>query len=73
MNVEEYVKQVLDQPDAQWKSSWNPTEPFVVEDESYHYLSGRWPGDAQKLAERCGAVVSGVEEELNLAALDGSL
>lgn len=30
---------------------------LVVEDDKYNYLSGRWPGDAEPLAERIVEVV----------------
>lgn len=51
-NVEEVVRSALRDARKQWRSSANPATPFVVQDEHYNYLSGRWPGDAQVLAER---------------------
>lgn len=51
-NVENVVKNALDDPAKQWKSSANPGTPFVVENEAWNYLSGRWPGDAPLLAEK---------------------
>jgi putative intracellular protease/amidase len=57
-NVEDYVKEALDAPSEQWRSSANPATPFVVEDEQYNYLSGRWPGDAEALAKRVVALMN---------------
>ncbi|KAI0474957.1 class I glutamine amidotransferase-like protein [Xylariaceae sp. FL0804] len=48
-DVEAAVTKVLGNP-AQFRSSLNPG-PFVVEDEQYNYISARYPGDAQLLAE----------------------
>ena len=49
-NVEDIVKSSLDDPAKQWKGSANTSAPFVVTDEQYNYLSGRFPGDASALA-----------------------
>lgn len=51
-NVQDIVSGSLDDPATQWKASISMSEPFVVEDEKYNYLSGRFPGDAQELADR---------------------
>ena len=51
-NVETVILKCLKDPNRQWRSSVNPATPLVVEDERYNYLSGRWPGDAQLLAEK---------------------
>jgi hypothetical protein len=37
---------------AQFKSSNSMGSPFVVEDKKNRYWSGRWPGDAQLLANK---------------------
>ncbi|KAF7928937.1 uncharacterized protein EAE97_009779 [Botrytis byssoidea] len=50
-NVETSVRKRLDDPEKQWKH-YIGLQPFVVEDEKYNYISGRWPGDAQLLADR---------------------
>ena len=49
-NVEDIVKASLNDPAKQWKGSANTSTPFVVADEQYNYLSGRFPGDASALA-----------------------
>lgn len=55
-NVEDYVGHGLDDPDRRfqqgpsWYSPWL-SQPFVVVDEQYRYLSGRFPPDARRLAE----------------------
>jgi len=54
-NVETSVKKRL--ADAQqYKCSIGPS-PFVVEDEKYNYVSGRFPGDAKLLSEKAIAMV----------------
>ena len=50
--VEQIVRSKLNDSVKQWKSSLNPSTPLVVEDEQYNYVSGRFPGDAQALANR---------------------
>lgn len=55
-SVEAEVKKRLNFPDIQWKSSLSPT-PFVVEDTMHNYLSGRYPPDAQLLADKAIALV----------------
>lgn len=49
-NVEDVIKASLEDPAKQWKGSFNASVPFVVADEQYNYLSGRFPGDASALA-----------------------
>ncbi|KAH7396993.1 class I glutamine amidotransferase-like protein [Phaeosphaeria sp. MPI-PUGE-AT-0046c] len=51
-NVATIVKASLADSTAQFKSSIDTTRPFVVVDETYHYLSARWPGDAEELAKK---------------------
>lgn len=51
-NVEDVVRGSLDHPETQWVGSASMTTPLVVEDEKYNYLSGRFPGDAQALADK---------------------
>lgn len=58
-NVEDIVRKKLDD-DAQWQVDTSMSKPFVVEEEKYNYLSGRWPGDAQLLAEKTVAMVKEV-------------
>ncbi|RDL34779.1 Class I glutamine amidotransferase-like protein [Venustampulla echinocandica] len=55
-NVEEVVRKRLENPDKQFKSSLIP-KPFVVQDDTYNYLSARFPGDVQLLAEETIALV----------------
>ncbi|PCH05869.1 ThiJ/PfpI [Penicillium occitanis (nom. inval.)] len=50
-NVETIVRKVLDNPDKQFKNSLSPA-PFIVEDELYNYVSGRFPPDTETLAKR---------------------
>ena len=51
-NVEAIVRKSLKDDQSQFKGSANVASPFVVEDKKYAYFSGRWPGDAQALADR---------------------
>jgi len=64
-NVEDTVKSKLQDPEKQWKSSANPAAPFIVVDEGYYYMSGRWPGDAQLLAEKTVEMVKQVKGAAN--------
>jgi len=57
-DCETMVKRRLDDPKAQYKSS-TQLSPFVVKDEGYNYVSGRFPADAALLAE---AAISTVKE-----------
>ncbi|QKX59229.1 uncharacterized protein TRUGW13939_06361 [Talaromyces rugulosus] len=50
-NVEAIVRKKLDNPDKQYKNNLGPG-PFVVEDENYNYVSGRFPPDTAALAQR---------------------
>lgn len=61
-NVAQIVRDSLDDPKRQFKSSSNPLVPFVVADETYNYLSARWPGDALVLAKRVIELVDKVRE-----------
>lgn len=49
--VEDSVKKRLRDPTEQWQTSLAMT-PFVVVDDKYHYCSGRFPPDAELLAQR---------------------
>ncbi|EIW76429.1 class I glutamine amidotransferase-like protein [Coniophora puteana RWD-64-598 SS2] len=56
-NVEDYVKCGLDNPEKQFSAGpgmlgGKMNEPFIVEDEGFRYVSGRFPPDAERLAER---------------------
>ncbi|KAF9741205.1 hypothetical protein PMIN06_013001 [Paraphaeosphaeria minitans] len=51
-SVAAVVKASLAQERKQFKSSIDVTRPFVVEDKTYRYFSGRWPGDATLLAQK---------------------
>jgi len=42
--------------------SLGDTKPFLVEDESYFYLSGRYPGDAEMLGKRMVEMLKEVDE-----------
>ena len=48
--MQDVVKNELKDPAVQWKAS-SSFSPFVVKDEKYNYFSGRFPGDAQALAD----------------------
>lgn len=50
-NVEDIVRKKLDDPDKQFKNSLS-LAPFIVEDEAYNYVSGRFPPDTESLARR---------------------
>ncbi|PMD42017.1 class I glutamine amidotransferase-like protein [Hyaloscypha variabilis F] len=50
-DVEVSVRKRLDDPAKQYKNSLSPS-PFIVQDQKYNYLSGRFPNDAQLLAEK---------------------
>lgn len=51
-SVATIVKASLADETSQFKNSIDVTRPFVVEDKTYRYMSGRWPGDAKLLAEK---------------------
>lgn len=55
-NVEEAVTKVLASP-KDFKNSLAPT-PFVVEDETFNYVSARFPGDVDLLGEKLVALVN---------------
>lgn len=57
-DVEEAVRKRLKDPNKQYKNSLG-LSPFVVQDEKYNYVSGRFPADVQLLAERTIALVKG--------------
>lgn len=64
-DVEEYVKSGLDDPEKQFVVGpkwWGTVTPMVVEDEAYRYVSGRFPPDAQKLADRAVEMVREVRK-----------
>ncbi|KAF2812418.1 uncharacterized protein BDZ99DRAFT_558387, partial [Mytilinidion resinicola] len=50
-SVEAAVRGRMREPESQYKSSLTGS-PFVVADEKYNYLSGRFPPDAQLLTEK---------------------
>lgn len=61
-NVEDFVRTGLDKPDQQFKTGpgwYSPSmnKPFVVEDDRYRYVSGRFPPDAEMLAKRAVELV----------------
>ncbi|KAI9681021.1 MAG: hypothetical protein M1822_007095 [Bathelium mastoideum] len=60
-NVEESVRKKLKDNKVQYKNSLG-LSPFVVEDETYNYVSGRFPPDAQLLAEKTIALVKSVTQ-----------
>ena len=54
-DVEEYVKKGLDDPEKQFVQGpkwWGMGTPMTVEDELHRYVSGRFPPDAAKVAQR---------------------
>jgi putative intracellular protease/amidase len=54
-DVEDYVKKGLDDPEKQFVQGpkWlRMSTPMTVEDDRYRYVSGRWPPDAAKVAQR---------------------
>ncbi|KAK4942965.1 hypothetical protein LTR10_017349 [Elasticomyces elasticus] len=57
-SVQEIVTKRLDSPSL-FKNSLGPS-PFVVEDPKYNYLSGRFPPDAELLAQKAVAMVNEV-------------
>ena len=59
-NVEDIVKKTLNNPETQWKSSSSMLAPFIVQDPTWNYISGRWPGDAPLLAEKIVEMVKGL-------------
>ncbi|OAQ71099.2 DJ-1/PfpI family protein [Pochonia chlamydosporia 170] len=54
-DVEESVRKALDDPAKQFRGSLGPG-PFVVEDETYNYVSARFPGDVALLSEKLVAL-----------------
>lgn len=57
-NVEEAVTKTLEKPED-FKCSLGAA-PFVVEDETFNYVSARFPGDAELLGEKLVALVNSV-------------
>jgi putative intracellular protease/amidase len=60
-DVEEYVKEGLDDPGKQFVQGprwWGMGTPMTVEDDVYRYVSGRFPPDAAKVAERAVEMVT---------------
>ncbi|RDW84799.1 class I glutamine amidotransferase-like protein [Coleophoma cylindrospora] len=55
-DVEVSVRKCLDDPDKQYKNSLG-LSAFVVQDEKYNYISARYPGDVERLAEETVALV----------------
>jgi putative intracellular protease/amidase len=57
-SVQRFVEDGLDDP-KQFVNSprWNATAPFIVEDEKYNYVTGRFPPDAWSLARRAVEMV----------------
>ena len=57
-SVQGFVEDGLDNPKQFVNSpSWNASVPFIVEDETYNYVTGRFPPDAWKLARRAVEMV----------------
>ncbi|KAI9811428.1 MAG: hypothetical protein M1827_005411 [Pycnora praestabilis] len=59
-SVETSVRNRLDDPEKQWVGSLGAA-PFVVEDDTYNYISGRFPPDADLLAEKAIAMVKQIK------------
>jgi putative intracellular protease/amidase len=57
-SVQKFVEDGLDDPKQFVNSrSWNAGAPFIVEDETYNYVTGRFPPDAWLLAKRAVEMV----------------
>ena len=57
-SVQRFVEDGLDDPKQFVNSpSWNASAPFIVEDETYNYVTGRFPPDAWVLARRAVEMV----------------
>ena len=57
-SVQRFVEDGLDSPDQfQNSPGWNPGAPFVVEDTTYNYVTGRFPPDAWTLATKAVEMV----------------
>jgi putative intracellular protease/amidase len=57
-SVQKFVEDGLDDPKQFVKRrSWNVSAPFIVEDETYNYVTGRFPPDARLLAGRAMEMV----------------
>jgi putative intracellular protease/amidase len=67
--VEREVKEALEDPDTQFKSSRLPGA-WCVEGPKYNYISGRWPGDSRILAEETVKLVKMVLPEHTEMTLD---
>jgi putative intracellular protease/amidase len=57
-SVQRFVEDSLDDP-KQFvnRLHWNASAPFIVEDETYNYVTGRFPPDASLLARRAVEMV----------------
>jgi len=55
-SVQHFVEDGLDDPQKQFVNSLG-TAPFIVEDETYNYVTGRFPPDAWMLAQRAVEMV----------------
>jgi len=65
-DVEDYVKKGLDDPEKQFVEGpkwWGVSTPMTVEDDAYRYVSGRFPPDAAKVAERAVAMVKEMKRD----------
>ncbi|KAH6900623.1 class I glutamine amidotransferase-like protein [Thelonectria olida] len=60
-NVEQSIKDCLNEPDKQYKCSIG-LSPFVVEDEEHNYISARFPGDAELMARKLVDLVKGFSQ-----------
>ena len=57
-SVQKFVEDGLDEPKQFVNSpNWNASAPFIVEDETYNYVTGRFPPDAWVLARRAVEMV----------------
>jgi len=60
-NVEDFVTKALDDPKTQYKRSLG-LQPFIVEDEKFNYITGRFPGDCELLSEAAVKLVKSLHE-----------
>ncbi|KAL9096941.1 MAG: hypothetical protein Q9165_000905 [Trypethelium subeluteriae] len=63
-SVEEFVRKKLNDDKVQYKNSLG-LSPFIVKDERYNYISGRFPPDAKLLADEVVALVGEISQSVN--------
>ncbi|KAF2238923.1 class I glutamine amidotransferase-like protein [Viridothelium virens] len=68
-SVEEFVRKKLDDDKVQYRNSLG-LSPFVVKDEKYNYISGRFPPDAKLLADEVVALVGEISQAVNQRSVE---